>query len=76
MAKRGLRATALVQPDVFRVRGVFGLRASPIAFDFVFQWEQGTWRLDGISIEPQPIATVQPGPPQATPKPAPQPRRN
>ncbi|WP_295638999.1 hypothetical protein [Novosphingobium sp.] len=69
-------APQLVQPDVFRVRGVFGLRPSPIAFDFVFQWEQGTWRLYGISIEPQPIATVQPVPQQAAPKPAAQPRRN
>lgn len=69
-------APQLVQPDVFRVRGVFGLRPSPIAFDFVFQWEQGTWRLYGISIEPQPIATVQPGPPPAAPKPAGQQKRN
>jgi hypothetical protein len=68
-------APQMIQPDVFRVRGVFGLRPSPIAFDFVFQWEQGIWKLYGISIEPQPIATVQPGPVQAAPKPAP-PRRN
>jgi hypothetical protein len=69
-------APQLIQPDVFRVRGVFGLRPSPIAFDLVFQWEQGIWRLYGISIEPQPIATVQPGPPQAVPGPAAQQKRN
>ena len=68
-------AAQLIQPDVFRLRGVFGLRPSPIAFDFVFLREQGTWRLYGISIEPQPIATVQPAPVQVGPKPA-APRRH
>ncbi|MBC7493158.1 MAG: hypothetical protein H7241_12055 [Novosphingobium sp.] len=68
-------APQLIQPDVFRVRGVFGLRPSLIAFDFVFLREQGTWRPYGISIEPQQIATVQPGPVQVGPKPA-APRRN
>lgn len=60
----------LLQPDVFRVQGYFPLRPSPIFFDFYFQWEQGRWKLFGISIQPatmsQPAPPVQ-QPPLATP---------
>ena len=53
----------LLQADVFRVQGYFPLRPSPIFFDFYFQWEQGRWKLFGISI--QPATMTQPTPPQA-----------
>ena len=53
----------LLQADVFRVQGYFPLRPSPIFFDFYFQWEQGRWKLFGISI--QPATMDQPSPPQA-----------
>ena len=55
----------LLQSDVFRVQGYFPLRPSPIFFDFYFQWEQGRWKLFGISI--QPATMTQPTPPQAQP---------
>ena len=53
----------LLQADVFRVQGYFPLRPSPIFFDFYVQWEQGRWKLFGISI--QPATMTQPTPPQA-----------
>lgn len=72
---------ALVQADVFRVQGYFGLRPTAIAFDLYFQWEQGRWKLFGIDIQPLPLATIQPGggapAPAVQPQaPAPKPRRN
>ena len=67
---------ALLQSDVFRVQGYFPLRPTPIFFDFYFQWEQGRWKLYGISIQPGSITPpAPPPPPQATPTPAPR-RRN
>lgn len=53
-------APLLVQPDVFEVRGYFGLRPTAIFFDLYFQWEQGRWKLYGISIEPRAMAGIQP----------------
>lgn len=53
-------APALVKFDVFHVRGMFGLRPTAIAFDLFFQWEHGSWRLVGISILPEQMATSQP----------------
>lgn len=69
-------APAMVQPDVIRVQGYFGLRPTAINFDLFYQWVSGRWRLFGVSISPAAIATQQPGPP---PQPAPQqppPKRN
>ena len=51
----------LLQADVFRVQGYFPLRPSPIFFDFYFQWEQGRWKLYGISVQP---GSINPPPPQ------------
>lgn len=65
---------ALLQPDVFRVQGYFPLRPTPIFFDFFFQWEQGRWKLYGISVQPGSIQ--QPVPPQPQPQPNPPKRRN
>jgi hypothetical protein len=58
----------LEQPGLLRVRGMFGLRPTAIAFDLYFQWINGRWRLFGVSIAPASIATQQPGPPPALPK--------
>jgi len=55
-------APLLVQPDVFEVKGYFGLRPTAIFFDLYFQWEQGRWKLYGISIEPRAMAGTQPDP--------------
>lgn len=74
-------APLLVQPDVFEVKGYFGLRPTAIFFDLYFQWEQGRWKLFGISIEPRSMAGVQPDPagsstsrPVVQPIPAPKPK--
>jgi hypothetical protein len=63
----------LLQADVFQVRGYFALRPTPIFFDFYFQWEQGRWKLFGISINPG--AMIEPGASPAQPRPAPPTRR-
>jgi hypothetical protein len=83
LAPTYLAAPQMVQPDVLRVQGYFGLRPTAINFDFYYQWVQGRWRLFGVSIAPASIATQQPGPPpvpqQGQPQPAqkpPPPRRN
>ena len=65
----------LLQADVFRVQGYFPLRPSPIFFDFYFQWEQGRWKLFGISIQPGSI-TRPVAPPAPQPSPTPPKRRN
>ena len=67
---------ALLQADVFRVQGYFPLRPSPIFFDFYFQWEQGRWKLYGISIQPGTITQPVPPAPQPQPTPTPPKRRN
>ena len=64
---------ALLQSDVFRVQGYFPLRPTPIFFDFYYQWEQGRWKLFGISVQPGSITPPAPPPPQPTPVPK---RRN
>ena len=54
----------MVDKDVIRVRGAFGLRPTAISFDLYYQWVQGKWRLYGVSIGQESIAKIQP---QATP---------
>ncbi|MGF7147903.1 hypothetical protein FHS96_001512 [Sphingomonas zeicaulis] len=54
------RTPALVKPDVLRLQGYFGLRPTAIEFDLHYQWVQGRWRLFGVSINPVPLARVQP----------------
>ena len=66
---------ALLQADVFRVQGYFPLRPTPIFFDFYFQWEQGRWKLYGISVQPGSI-TRPVAPPAPQPSPTPPKRRN
>ncbi len=41
----------MVTPTAFRMRGVFPLRPTAVAFDMVFAWESG-WRLDAIAVLP------------------------
>lgn len=60
-------APQLIQADVFRVTGVFALRPTAIYFDLYYQWEQGRWKLFGIDMAPQPMATQLPGAPAAQP---------
>lgn len=76
-----LAAPQLVQAEIFEVKGVFALRPTQIYFDLYFQWEQGRWKLFGISLEPRAMLTQLPGGPAASPvQPAPRaqpaPRRN
>jgi hypothetical protein len=81
LAPTYLSAPQMVQPDVLRVQGYFGLRPTAINFELFYQWVQGRWRLFGVSISPSSIATQQPGPPPVVQQPPPQqrpqpPRRN
>jgi len=58
----------LLQADVFQIKGYFPLRPTAIFFDLYFQWEQGRWKLFGISVEPGAMAPVgQPAPQPALP---------
>ena len=66
-------APTLLQADVFQVKGYFALRPTPIFFDLYFQWEQGRWKLFGISIEPG--SMVQPSAPRPAPQPQTPPRK-
>lgn len=43
---------AMVQPDIFQVKGLFQLRPVSIAFDLQYRWEQGRWKLFGINLQP------------------------
>lgn len=45
-------APTMIREDVFRVQGIFQLRPISIGFDLYFQWEQGTWKLFGIDLQP------------------------
>ena len=71
-----LAAPRMAQADVLQVQGFFSLRPTAIAFDLLYQWERGDWRLFGITVEPRGMAPV-PGisPPAAPPQP-PARRRN
>ena len=55
----------LLRPDVFQVQGYFPLRPRAVVFDMAFQWQNGQWRLFGVSVEPRIIA-----PPQEQQQPA------
>ena len=44
-------APHMITPTAFRMRGIFPLRPTSIAFDLVFAWESG-WRLDAIAVLP------------------------
>jgi hypothetical protein len=48
----------LLQADVFQIKGYFPLRPTAIFFDLYFQWEQGRWKLFGISVQPGTMAPV------------------
>jgi hypothetical protein len=41
----------MVTPTAFRMRGIFPLRPTSVAFDLVFAWESG-WRVDAIAVLP------------------------
>jgi hypothetical protein len=44
-------APHMVTPTAFRMRGIFPLRPTSVAFDLVFAWESG-WRIDAIAVLP------------------------
>jgi hypothetical protein len=48
-------APHMVTPTAFRMRGVFPMRPTAVAFDLIFAWEGG-WRLDAVAVLP--IAAV------------------
>ena len=46
-------APRMIRPGVMRMRGTFPLRPIAIAFDLLFAWEGGAWRLDGVAVQAQ-----------------------
>jgi len=42
----------MIHANILRMRGAFPLRPQPIAFDFLFLWDRGAWRLEGIAVQP------------------------
>lgn len=61
-----------IENGAFGVRGYFGLRPTAVGFELYYQWVNGRWRLYGIGLDPQPLATIQPmGTDGAAPPPAP-----
>ncbi|MGB3469848.1 MAG: hypothetical protein WBA51_03380 [Erythrobacter sp.] len=54
------QAPQMVREDLFRVQGVFQLRPISIQFDMFMQWEQGSWKLAGIDIQPAEMVAQQP----------------
>lgn len=40
----------MVAPTVLRMRGSFPLRPNAVAFDLLFAWEGGGWRLEGVFV--------------------------
>lgn len=44
-------APVMVEPRLLRMRGAFNLRPRAIAFDLIYQWNDG-WKLHGIALEP------------------------
>ena len=53
-------APLLVQEGVFEVKGAFLLRPTAIQFNFLYQWEQGRWKLFGIDIQPTTMVATMP----------------
>ncbi|HEY0044372.1 MAG TPA: hypothetical protein VGB62_07455 [Allosphingosinicella sp.] len=41
-----------VQNGYLRMRGAFRMRPTGVAFDLLFQWNNGNWQLEGIAVEP------------------------
>jgi hypothetical protein len=66
-------APRLLESNVFEVKGYFPLRPTPIYFDLFFQWQQGRWKLFGISLVPGEM--VRPGQAPAKPPTAPAKRK-
>lgn len=55
----------MVQPDVLRMQGYFGLRPASVRFELIFQWIAGRWRLFGVSIVPFQMPADQGAPAEA-----------
>ncbi len=76
LAPTYIGAPQVVEPGVFQVRGYFGLRPTAVEFELYYQWVQGRWRLFGIGIQPQPLATLQPQESVPVPQASARPTRN
>ena len=44
-------APTMTRAGGLRMRGSFPLRPAAIAFDLIFAWERGEWRLDGVAVQ-------------------------
>lgn len=53
-------APQMVNPDTFRVRGIFQLRPIAVQFEAYYQWESGKWKLFGVEFKPQQMRVDQP----------------
>lgn len=41
----------MIRPGFLRMRGSFPLRPAAVAFDLIFAWERGGWRLDAVAVQ-------------------------
>jgi hypothetical protein len=60
-------APRLLEDGRYDVRGSFPGRPSGIAFELLFEWTEGEWRLYGISVGPSEAADPDAPPPPAVP---------
>jgi hypothetical protein len=44
-------APTLMRSGALRMRGSFPLRPTAVAFDLIFAWERGEWRLDAVAVQ-------------------------
>lgn len=44
-------APTMMRAGGLRMRGSFPLRPAAIAFDLIFAWERGQWRLDAVAVQ-------------------------
>ena len=58
-----VQAPAMVDANVLQVRGIFQLRPFSIVFDLYYTWEQGTWKLHGIDLQPRQMIEAMPATP-------------
>jgi hypothetical protein len=44
-------APTMMRSGALRMRGSFPLRPAAVAFDLIFAWERGAWRLDAVAVQ-------------------------
>ena len=57
----------MVQADMVQVQGSFASRPTAINFELLYQWTGGKWRLFGVAIAPQAMASQSAPPAAAVP---------